>query len=153
MGAYRHAADNAYLSAQLDDDFPILWPFAVENAIACGDLAEADRLIDYVAAAAPGLVTPALHAHLLRLRALVAMAHGDADGAAIDADLEQATKEFRDFGARFYLARTLLERARRLTDRGDTDAAGPLRDEAEEIFVELRANKWIAEVRGVSSLR
>jgi class 3 adenylate cyclase/tetratricopeptide (TPR) repeat protein len=149
--AYRRAADKAFQAAQLDDDFPILWPFAVENAIAAGDLDEADRLLLYVADAAPGLVTPVLHAHLPRLRALVAIARGD--DSSVDADLEHATKAFRDFGAPFYLARTLLERARRLSERGDAEAAAPLRDEAEAIFVSLRANKWVEEARAVSSLR
>lgn len=150
-GAYGLAAESAHVAAQLDDDFPIVWPLAVDNAITVGDLDEADRLLAYVADAAPGLVPPVLHAHLYRLRGLLAMARGD--DSSVDSDLEQATKAFRDFGAPFYLARTLLERARRLSERGDSEGAAPLRDEAEAIFVELRAKKWVEEARAVSSLR
>ena len=40
-----------------------------------------------------------------------------------------------------------------MTARGDDDAAAPLLQEAEAIFTDLRANRWLAETRGVSSLR
>jgi hypothetical protein len=36
--------------------------------------------------------------------------------------------------------------------RGDDDAAAPLCEEAESIFVALKANRWVAAARGVSSL-
>ena len=60
---------------------------------------------------------------------------------------------FRDFGVPFYLARALLERAHRLVERGDDEAAAPLLAEAEELFAGLRANRWLAQLRGVSAAR
>jgi len=150
--AFAHSADAVHRSAGLDDDFAIIWPFAIECVLAAGDTTEAERLLSYAVDAPPGLVPPLAHAHLLRLRALIGIARGD-EGAAIDADLELATKEFRDFGARFYVARTLLEQARRMSERGDEDGAEPLRAEAEAIFVDLKAKRWVAEARRVSSFQ
>jgi tetratricopeptide (TPR) repeat protein len=149
---FSRAADASYRAFGIDDDFAILWPFAIESVLAAGQTSEAERLLRYVAEAPLGLVTPLAHAHLLRLRALVGIARGNDAGDA-DADLELATQEFRDFGAPFYVARTLLERVRRMAERGDNEAAAPLVEEAEAIFVALRANRWVAETRGVSSLR
>ncbi|MEY2424130.1 MAG: hypothetical protein QOI95_4197 [Acidimicrobiaceae bacterium] len=145
------AVDVCYRAFGIDDDFAVLWPFAIERVLAAGHTSEAERLLGYVADAPPGLVTPLAHAHLLRLRGLVGIALGD--DSTVDADLELATQEFRDFGTPFYLARTLLERAHRITDSGADEAAAALLEEAEAIFVELRANRWVTETRGVSSLR
>jgi hypothetical protein len=149
---FARATDAAYRAFGIDDDFPVLWPLAVESVLAVGDTSEAARLVGLVADAPMGVVTPLAHAHLLRLRALIGIAHGD-DPATVDADLDLATEEFRDFGARFYLARTLLERARQMGQRGDVEGAAPVLEEAEAIFVDLRADRWVAETRGVSSLR
>jgi hypothetical protein len=146
------AVDVCHRAFGIDDDFAVLWPFAVERIVAAGHMSDAERLLGYVAHAPPGLVTPLAHAHLFRLRALIGIARGD-DPAAVDADLELATQEFRDFGAPFYLGRTLLERAHRLGERGDREAAAPLLEEAEALFVDLRADRWVAETRGVNSLR
>jgi tetratricopeptide (TPR) repeat protein len=146
------ATDAAHRAFGIDDDFPVLWPLSVESVLATGDTREAARLLGLVADAPVGVVTPLAHAHLLRLRALVGRARDD-DAVAVDADLEAAAQEFRDFGAPFYLARTLLERARHLQERGDGGDAAALLEEAEAIFVDLRANRWVAETRGVSSLR
>jgi hypothetical protein len=145
------AADSAYAVTGIDDDYAILWPLAVESALAVGQTAEVERLLRHVADAPLGLVTPLTLAHLPRLRALLAIALG-ADDATIDADLELATQELRAFGARFYLGRVLLERANRLADRGDVEAASPLLAEAEQVFVGLKANRWISETRRVGSL-
>jgi class 3 adenylate cyclase/tetratricopeptide (TPR) repeat protein len=144
------ATDAAHAVTGLDDDFAILWPLAVESAVALGQTAEVERLLRYVADAPLGLVTPLTLAHLPRLRALLGIALG-ADDASIDADLVLATQELRAFGARFYLGRVLLERANRLADRGDVDAAAPLLAEAEAVFVGLKANRWISETRRVGS--
>jgi hypothetical protein len=148
---FARAADSACSELGLDDDFAILWPLAVEGSLAVERLTEAERLLHLVADAPAGLVTPLAHAHLVRLRALTGLARG-ADDTAIDADLEQATEEFRDFGARFYLARTLLERADRAAGVGEPEVEAQLRAEAEAIFEDLRANRWLARSRRAGSL-
>ena len=148
---FTRAADVAHRMAGIEDDFAVLLPFAVESALAAGHTSEAERILGYVADAPSGLVTLLAHAHLLRARALVGIVRGD-EPAVVDADLGLATQEFRELGARFYVARTLLERARRMGERGDHEAAASLLEEAESIFVDLRANRWVAETRGVSSV-
>jgi len=135
----------AHRAFGIDDDFAIVWPIAVEKALAAGQTNEGERLLGYIVGAPAGLVTPLAHAHLLRLRALTAESRGDS-ADEIDRDLELAIQEFRELGARFYLARALLERARRMAQRGDSEAAAPLIDEAEAIFTDLRASRWIAEI-------
>ena len=150
--AFALAMDQAHQAFEIDDDFAIVWPIAVERMLSSGQIEDAERFLAFVADAPPGLVTPLAHAHLLRLRGLVGVARG-ADDADIDADLELATTELRDFGARFYLGRVLLERARRATERGDDEAAAPLLDEATAIFKELKAARWVAETAGVDAPR
>ena len=150
--AFARSVDAAYEAIGIEDDFAVTWPMAVEAALAAGQTTEAERLLGYVADAPPGLVTPLAHAHLLRLRALVGIATGG-DDASIDADLEQATEELREFGVPFYVARTLLERARRMTEQGCDEQAAVLLAEAEAIFGELRADRWLEETRRVSALQ
>jgi class 3 adenylate cyclase/tetratricopeptide (TPR) repeat protein len=145
------SVDLVHELAGIDDDFPIFWPVAVESALAAGDVDGGARLLGYVADVPPVLVSPLARAQWIRLRALVAIARGDGDDVAIDADLARATDAFRAFGAPYYVARTLLERAERASVSGDADAAAPLRQEAEEIFVSLRAERWVAESRAVGS--
>jgi len=149
---YARSADAANRAFGVDDDFPLVWPEAVESALTAGKTADAERLIGIIADAPMGVVTPFAHAQLHRLQALLGIARGD-DPIAVDGHLELAAQEFREFGARFYLARTLLERARRIEAGGDVDGAAPLLEEAEAIFVDLRANRWIAETRGVTADR
>ncbi|MGH9276244.1 MAG: AAA family ATPase, partial [Acidimicrobiales bacterium] len=153
--AARHFAsmvDSAYRVMGTEDDFAVVWPLGVEALLAAGDVGEAERLVGHVADEAPGLVSPLARVHLMRLRALVASARGD-DADQVEIDLERATDAFREFGVPFYLGRTLLERAHRLAERGHDEAETPLLAEAEELFAGLRANRWLAQVRGVSSVR
>jgi class 3 adenylate cyclase/tetratricopeptide (TPR) repeat protein len=142
----------AHQSSGIDDDFAVLMPFAIEGVLAAGRTDEATRMLRFVGDAPPGTVTPLAHAHLVWLRALVAIARGD-DDDSIDTDLELAAQEFREFGAPFYLARTLLERARRTAARGDDDMAASLLAESVSIFEELKAHRWVAVSRGASALR
>jgi hypothetical protein len=149
---YASSVDSAYRVMGTEDDFAIVWPLGVEALLAAGEVGEAERLVRHVADVAPGLVSPLARVHLLRLRALVASARGD-DAERVEADLDRATDAFREFGVPFYLARTLLERGHLLAGRGDDAAAAPLLAEAEELFTGLRANRWLAQLRGVSSVR
>jgi hypothetical protein len=150
--SYAQCLDDAVETAGLEDDFTLFLPLAVEGTLAGGLLDETARLLRYVEDAPVGLITPLTRAHLPRLRALLAIATGGTDDG-IDADLELATLELRAFGATFYLARTLLERADRLVSRGNHDDAEPLRREAEEIFTSLRAAPWVDKARALSSVR
>jgi hypothetical protein len=125
------ATDGVYITALIDDDFTIGWPLAVEQALAVGEIAEAERLLAMVGGAPPGLVNPLAHAHLLRLRALINRAKG-ADPSEVSTDLEAAIAEMRDFGVPFYLAKALLE-------HGSRESL----EQAREIFARLGATPWV----------
>jgi class 3 adenylate cyclase/tetratricopeptide (TPR) repeat protein len=136
------AVDNLIDASGIDDDYVLHWPFAVEFALAAGQVERARDLLAPVSDAPPGLVTPLVHAQHLRLRAMTAIAGGEVDRA--DEDLTRAVEELRTFGARYFLARTLLTLA---ALRADTDVTvAPLLDEARSIFVSLEAQPWIEAV-------
>jgi tetratricopeptide (TPR) repeat protein len=132
------AIDGVYAAAQIDDDFTIGWPIAVEWALDVGAIEVAERLVAMVGDAPPGLVNPLAHAHHLRLRALVNRAKG-AEASEVAADLEAAVGEFRAFGVPFYLAKALLE-------HGAPESV----EEAREIFSRLGATPWLAKAQTVS---
>ena len=75
----------------LDDDFMHFWPPLVRAAVAAEDLPLAQRLLDLVATAAPGIVSAAVAAHLLNLRGLVSAARGDLP-AGVEADLRAGSR-------------------------------------------------------------
>jgi class 3 adenylate cyclase/tetratricopeptide (TPR) repeat protein len=147
------AASVGFASVQdycgLDDDFGTFWPIAVEFALGAGDLAEARRLLDVVEQAPPGLISPLVRAHQFRLRALVTRGEG-APVDAVDADLVAAAEAFREFGAPYYLARTLLDHVQLLGASGDSERAAPLLGEARELFQTLDAVPWMQTCNAVS---
>jgi class 3 adenylate cyclase len=150
--ALGRAVDVAFRLTSFEDDFAILWPLAVMTKLDAGDLDDAQRLLHIVADAPDGRLSPLLRAHLPWIRARVGAASG-ADGEAIDADLDLAIGAFRDLGATWYLGRSLLDRGVRLVDRGEHEAADPFLDEAESVFRQLRAERWVDQVRELSPAR
>jgi hypothetical protein len=137
------AAFDKYLAiAGLDDDFCIFWVTAVEMSLEVGDLAQAARLIDVVASAPPGKVTPYMRAQVPRMQAALALASGDED-VDIDALLVQSEALLRHFGSPLYLGQALLQHAEWHVLNGSGAAAQPLLDEAQRIFAELRARPWL----------
>jgi tetratricopeptide (TPR) repeat protein len=151
---FGEAADLAVVSvessleaASIDDDYVLHWPFAVEYSLAAGQVERARHLLTPVADAPPGLVIPLVHAQYLRLRAMTNIADGQTEQA--DGDLTRAVEELRAFGARYYLARTLLTLAEL---RQDTDVpVAPLLEEARTIFESLGATPWIEAVDKLSA--
>jgi hypothetical protein len=146
---YAEAADlavgcieSALDATSIDDDYVLYWPFAVEYALAAGQIEQAQGLLTPVADAPPGLVTPLVHAQLLRLRAMTSLAAGHTD--QVDGDLTRAVEELRAFGAPFYLARTLLTLAE-LRQHTDVPVT-PLLQEARTIFELLSATPWVEAV-------
>ncbi|MDX6562883.1 MAG: hypothetical protein QOD65_2697, partial [Gaiellales bacterium] len=132
------ATEGVNAAIQIDDDFTIGWPIALERALAVGVIEDAERLLALVGDAPPGLVNPLAHAHHLRLRALVNRAKG-AEASEVAADLEAAVGEFRAFGVPFYLAKALLELG-----------APESLEEARDIFSRLGATPWLAKAQTVS---
>jgi class 3 adenylate cyclase/tetratricopeptide (TPR) repeat protein len=137
------AAVRAYVDAGgIDDDFPLFWITAVEDAIAVGEFSEAEQLVDIVGSAPLGHVPTYLRAQLPRLRAMVAVATGRDDGA--EKDFVAAINALDEFGAPYYLARAQLDYGRWLIKRGRPAEAVPLLTAAAATFERAGARPWLA---------
>jgi class 3 adenylate cyclase/tetratricopeptide (TPR) repeat protein len=145
----RVAVDNYLSIAGIDDDFPVFWVNAVETSLASGETKEAARLIAIVTDAPYGNVSTQLRAQLPRLQAMLAIELGDDDVGSL---LDQAEARLREFGAPFFLAQTLLTAAEWHARNGDAARARPLLDEAQKLFVQLRARPWIERATNAQTL-
>jgi tetratricopeptide (TPR) repeat protein len=149
--AFGEAVARYVVLAGIDDDFAAFWIEAVEASIDAGDLEEARRQLALVGDAAPGNVTTFLRGQHYRLQAQLAVAAGEVEG--VDELMVQAIESLRQFGAPFYLARALLNRAEWLIASGaEAATAQPLLDEAQRIFVHLRARPWIDRTTNAQTL-
>ena len=129
----------------LADDFMHLWPAATEAAIEAGMLDEAETLLTHVAKAPPGLRSPALVAHLHRLRGLLGDRRGD-DAATVEDDLNQAVQLFDDYGSPPFAARAEESLGRFLADQGRTDDAEQHLSKARTRYQALGADGWLASM-------
>lgn len=68
----------------------------------------------------------------------------------VERDFVAAAKALREFGAPYWLARTLLEHAEWLTARGREIQAPALAAEAARIFEELRARPWLKRATAIT---
>jgi hypothetical protein len=117
------------------------WVLAVEAALEGGDLETATSLIDEVGS---GYGTQRRHfqlAHLMRLRAAVAVASGTDDG--MEDGLKGAIGLFRELAYSYWTARTLLDQAGWLALRGRADEAAAALAEGRGIFEALGATPWV----------
>jgi class 3 adenylate cyclase/tetratricopeptide (TPR) repeat protein len=117
---------------------------AVEGALALGDRAKVEELLEIVEALPPGLSAPFFEATAQRFRARLA---GDDPGA--DRHFTAAAAQFRRADMPFYLAVVQLEHGEWLTARGRPDDAQSLLVEARETFEHLQARPWLERVDGV----
>jgi class 3 adenylate cyclase/tetratricopeptide (TPR) repeat protein len=135
----------------LGDDFMHLWPPAVEAAIHARQLDLADELLGHVADEPPALLTPALAAHLPRLRGLLGAARGG-DPRAVEADLREGAEAMAAYGAVPYAARAQQALGQWLADQGRDDQAEPWLDLARGAYERLAATAWLREL-GLSRVR
>ncbi len=103
----------------------LVW--AVESALALGELVRADELLAAVEALPPGLRAPFLEAQTQRFRARM---------SNDEAGFKSAAAGFREYDIPFWLAVTLLE-------HGELTGDASLLDEAREIFDRLGAAPWL----------
>jgi hypothetical protein len=89
----------------------------------------------------PGRRPQYLVAQAARLRARLAQLVGRPDD--VEPGMKTAAGMFRELGAPFWLGVTLLEHGEWLASQGRADQAGPLLDEAREIFERLEARPWL----------
>jgi tetratricopeptide (TPR) repeat protein len=108
------------------------FPIAFEAAIDVGDLVEADRLVDMLAARPRGEVPPFLQAQVTRARALVARARGEDE--CVEENLVAAEASFRELGYPYWTARAQLDRAEWLARQERLDESATLASEAAANF-------------------
>jgi tetratricopeptide (TPR) repeat protein len=125
----------------VEDDFMFIWPPAVLAAIDAHELDRADRLLSPVAEGPPGLVTPALSAHLAQLRGLIGVARGD-DPDQVVQDLHHAIVAMATFGAVPHRARTEDALGRFLVAQGRAQEAEPWLAAARAAYDDLGAHAW-----------
>jgi tetratricopeptide (TPR) repeat protein len=127
-----------------DAKMGFMW--ALESAIAMGDRAKAQEIVDRIEAIPPGLRPPSLGAQVNRARARLAESP---DLGEMHAALAATT--FRELGLRFWAAVAQLERAELLAADGRGDEAEPLAAEARAVFAELGAVPWIARADAITN--
>ena len=114
--------------------------WAVEAALALGELGRADELLTMVEELPPGLRPPFLEAQVQRFRARM---------SDDEAGFKAAAGGFREYHFPFWLAVTQLEHAEWLAAHGRTAESEPLLAEAREIFARLEATPWLERAERV----
>ena len=137
--------DDLLAASGIDDDFFLLWPPLVLAALEDGDLALADRLLQPVAVAPAGRLSPAVRAQWLRLRGLVGAARGD-DPAVVEADLRDGIAALDTFGAVGERARAQEELGRWLVGQDRGLDAEPLLAAARATYAEVGATGWLGQL-------
>jgi tetratricopeptide (TPR) repeat protein len=140
------ALDKFVEASGIDDDFPLIWVTAISDQLAVRDAAAARGMLALVEEAPRGHIPTLTRALLPWQRARVKVLEGDDDG--VDASFAAAEAGLRDFGARFYLGRALLDHADWLQARDRAAAAVPLLEEARQIFAGLGAAPWLERAGG-----
>jgi class 3 adenylate cyclase/tetratricopeptide (TPR) repeat protein len=115
--------------------------WAVEGALALGELGRADELLTMVEELPPGNRPPFLEAQVQRFRARMS----DDDGG-----FKAAAGGFREYNFPFWLAVAELEHAEWLAAHGRTAESEPLLAEARDIFARLEATPWLERAEQVS---
>ena len=118
--------------------------WAVEAALALGEVTRADELLTMVEELPPGIRPPFLEAQAQRFRARMS---DDETG------FKAAAGGFREYNFPFWLAVTQLEHGEWLVAHGRAEEAEPLLAEAREIFERLEAAPWLERLEGVVSGR
>jgi tetratricopeptide (TPR) repeat protein len=129
------------------DELLITMPLAIDCAIATGRLEIARSVLADVSARPPGLIPPMMHALHQWSEGRVTAAEGASERP--DTLFESAAKTFADLGARFWMARTQLDHADWLNERGLGHRARPLAEQALTLMTELRAVPFVSQAQRV----
>ena len=116
----------------------------LEAALELGDLESADRMLDLIRQARPGVVTPLLRAQAARFGARLSAIRGNHD--SVEAGFVAAIEGFRDVGVLFELGVTLVELAEWLAERGRPEEAHGFGLESRSLFEQLGARPWLDRV-------
>jgi class 3 adenylate cyclase/tetratricopeptide (TPR) repeat protein len=121
---------------------------AVRAALALGDRARAEALLETVESSGSGTVPQFLRAHTMRFRAQLEMDGGDPERG--DRLFRGAAALMRELAMPYPMAMTMLEHAEALVASGDP-AAEPLAAEARAVFEALRATPWVERAGNVAA--
>ncbi len=121
---------------------------AAEASLELGDNAKAANLLARMERLRAGETTPFYVAQAARIRALIPSSTG-ADGA--EQCFGDAAIRFREIGAVFWLAVTLLEHGELLLSKGRLEESKPLLAEAQQIFERLGARPWLDRLAKATS--
>ncbi len=147
----KETLEHTLAAGGLDDDFMNFWPPLVRAAVAANQSDLAQELLDPVAEAASGIVSPAVAAHLLNLRGVVGAMRGD-DPTQVEADLRAGVVALADFGAIGLSARAEEDLGRWLVDQGRAAEGAAALDRARQLYVEIDATGWAATLDSWRSL-
>ena len=145
VGLVTEAMHHLVAASGVDDDFLVLWPPLVEAALVAGNVTLAERLLEPVADALPGLLSPAVSAHWHYLRGRVSAARGD-DPDLAEIEMRAGIDALESFGAIGYRARAQEELARWLVEQHRATEAEALFDAARATYTEIGATGWIAKL-------
>jgi hypothetical protein len=116
-----------------------------------GDVPRVEELIETVASARPGQITPWLRAQLDRLTARADDLRGDQ--GSVDAGFRAAENGFRELSALFDLAVALSEHAEWLAGQGQLEKVEAPRIEARQIWERLGASLWLERLDRLPTAR
>ena len=133
------------------DGARISWGDAVDAALALGQVDRAERLVAQLAGEPRGRVAPLLRGELARGQALLAAARDEHED--VEASFRAAIAAFTELGFPFSHARAQADLAGWLIERGRTEDAAPVLEEAKATLEGLRAEPLLRRVRNLSAAR
>jgi predicted ATPase/class 3 adenylate cyclase len=133
-------------------DYRVKESFAVglEAALALGDLAKVEELLEVIRSLPPGRRTLFLQAHSMRFEARLADLQDDPNEA--ERSCKAGVGLFRELAFPFWLAVTLLEYGEWLMARGRSRDGMPLVEEARAIFDRLGARPWLERIDRIAEM-
>lgn len=113
----------------------------LDAAFSLGDLEKVEGLVSQIDGLRPAEITPVLRAIADRARARLSVTHGGRAGA--EAGFKSSSAMFREVGAPYWLAATLVDYGEWLAAEGRATEAEPPLSEAVGIFENLGAYRWL----------
>jgi hypothetical protein len=152
--ACRRLADVAVKYTALEDDFPHLWPWAVEWCVYAGDFGAARELLRHVSDVPPARLSPLLAAELPRLQGTVDALDpaSTASPAEVETQLLRGIELLDEFGAVPARARAQATLGAWLARQDRPQEAAQYLAAARETFTELRATAWLRELDAAAPL-
>jgi hypothetical protein len=141
----KETLEHTLAAAGLDDDFMNFWPPLVRAAVAAGETGLADELLEPVVHAAPGLVSPAVAAHLLNLQGVVGALRGD-DAAVVEENLRAGVTALADFGAVGWSAKADEDLGRWLVSQGRASEGASTLANARQVYEDIGATGWVTQL-------